>query len=184
VQLLAEEWLSLRGLHDPRADAAAEILLAGKRINEGLGLGLGQWLQNDRVVAHAPPRALLEQMWSRNAEDEHRRLGDPGAEILDQVEQRRLGPVDVFENDDERTLPGQSLEETPDRPEDLAGGRTALGSSGQLEHALRDGAGVRVVREQGGDRRVRPFWDRLLDDLRQRKVRRSLTVRHAPSDDG
>ena len=41
--------------------------------------------------------------------------------MLDEVEERRLGPVDVVQDDHERPLAGQALELVPDRPEGLLG---------------------------------------------------------------
>jgi hypothetical protein len=48
-----------------------------------------------------PAGAHLEQVGTREREHEHRRAAAPADEVLDEVEQRRLGPVQIFEHEDE-----------------------------------------------------------------------------------
>ena len=50
-----------------------------------------------------------------------RRVPRPLGDVLDEVEERRLTPVDVVEDDHERTLPRERLEQSPHRPEALLG---------------------------------------------------------------
>ena len=66
-----------------------------------------------------PGRAALEQVGPREAEDEDRRRPAPAGEVLDEVEQRRLGPVDVVEDDEQRTLLRRRLEQPAEGPRDL-----------------------------------------------------------------
>ena len=54
----------------------------------------------------------LEQGRARRAQEHHRPAGAL-PELLNQVEQRRLGPVQVFPDEHERTRPGEQLEEPP-----------------------------------------------------------------------
>ena len=51
----------------------------------------------DRRRAAPPARARVEELGAREADDEHRSVVDPVGEVLDQVEQRLLRPVDVLE---------------------------------------------------------------------------------------
>ena len=61
----------------------------------------------------------FEQLGPAGAEQDDRDgLGMTG-QVLDQLEQRRLGPVRIVEEDDERTLGGEGREEPPHRPEAL-----------------------------------------------------------------
>ena len=67
----------------------------------------GERLEEDRgrvVLAAAPGVAGVEELRSGHADDEERRVAHPVGDVLDQVEERRLGPVDVVEDDDERLL--------------------------------------------------------------------------------
>ena len=50
---------------------------------------------------HASPR--LAQVRSSEAEEENGRVARPVRDVLDEIEQRRLGPVDVLEHERERT---------------------------------------------------------------------------------
>ncbi len=52
----------------------------------------------------APARTLLEQVGPRHAEQEQRRVAAPVGDVLDEIEERRLGPVQVV--DDERRAGG------------------------------------------------------------------------------
>src|SRR5436309_3518876 len=54
-------------------------------------------------------------------EDEDRTLSERG-QLLHEVEERLLGPVQVLERDDERPLARERLEEPARGPRDLAGG--------------------------------------------------------------
>ena len=65
-------------------------------------------------VERAPParqrRAQLAQLGPRERDQQQRRVADPLGEVLDEVEERRLGPVDVVEHEHERPLARQRLE--------------------------------------------------------------------------
>ena len=84
--------------------------------------------------------------------------------MLDQVEERRLTPVEVVEEDDERALRGGLLEELANRPRDLLRGRRRLG--------LAEERGDRVRRLERGRGRAAE----LLHDLDHRPVRDPLAV--------
>jgi hypothetical protein len=91
--------------------------------------------------------------------------------VLDQVEERRLAPLDVVEDHDERAVECRVLEHLPHRPGDLGRRRDRL-----------------PLAEESGDRPpdgvvVRQFGE-LLDHLDDWPVRDSLAVREAaPVDD-
>src|SRR5205809_525057 len=74
----------------------------------------------------------VEQLRSGKAEDQERRLADALGEVLHEVEQRLLGPVDVLEDEDERLRVGQLGRPLARRPRDLL--RAAL-LLHQLEHS-------------------------------------------------
>ena len=108
----------------------------------------------------APARPHVEQLRPREAEDQQRRVLDALGEVLDQLEQRLLGPVDVLEDEDERLRVGELGGPLARRPGDLL--LAALGLD-RLEHA--DGE-----REQVGDRVVAALGAQLRDRLLDRVV--------------
>jgi len=76
----------------------------------------------------SPSRSVLEELRPSRAEHEHRSLR-PLAEVLDQVEQRRLRPMDVLEDRDDGVRAGQRLEQSSYGPEALGRGRGAVGDA-------------------------------------------------------
>ena len=108
--------------------------------------------------------------------------------MLDEVEERALGPLDVVEHDDERPRAGDLLDQPSDRP----GRALVLGDRIDDADRLRDPLGdeVRVgsVAEQSADARasfvcglVSAQLGGLPDRLLQRPVRDALAVREAAS---
>src|SRR5919106_1305934 len=158
-------------------------------VDQQLALLGGQRLELDRGrpdTASAPPRSCVEQLRSRETEYEERRA-DPVGEVLDEIEQRLLGPVDILKEEDKRLHVAERLHDLPRRPRDLLGASLALE---RLEHPRREPEHVRdrlllaaraqllerllqrvVVGDAGGG----------LDHLRQRPVGDSLAVRQAAS---
>src|SRR5439155_23518962 len=99
---------------------------------EGLRLRLRERLEHERVDVRArsePRRLALDEIGAREAEQEDGRVTDPAREVLDQVEEGRLGPVDVLEADDEGARPGERLEQLADRPERPLPGRARPGAA-------------------------------------------------------
>ena len=92
---------------------------------------------------------------AREADDQERRVADELGEVLDQLEQRLLGPVDVLEHEHERLRIRELRGPLPRRPRDLL--LRALALDG-LEHA-------RGVREQVGDGLVLAAGAKLLERL-------------------
>src|SRR4029078_12383966 len=72
----------------------------------------------------APAGLRVEQLGACDAEKEDRRSPREVGDVLDELEERRLGPVDVVEHDDLGPLGGALLEETTERKLRL-GGRAA-----------------------------------------------------------
>ena len=87
-----------------------------------------------RDAAAAPARVHVEQLGPREAEDQQRRLAHPAGEVLDQLEQRLLRPVDVLEHEHERLRVGELLRPLARGPRDLLLAALALD---RLEHARR-----------------------------------------------
>ena len=90
-----------------------------------------------------PPQAgpLLEQIGSGDAEQQDRRVARPVGDVLDQIQEDGLGPLDVVEHDDLRPLGRARLEQ-------LAEGELRLG-----RRAADDGVRLDADREQDLDER-------------------------------
>ncbi len=66
-----------------------------------------------------PGRALVEQVGTGEAEEQDWCAAREAGDVLEEVEQRRLRPVDVVDRDDERPPAGERLEQAPERPRRL-----------------------------------------------------------------
>ena len=88
-------------------------------------------------LAAAPSGMTLEELRPRRADDQERQTGRPVHEILHELEQRRAGPVHVLEDQDQRSVGRDGLEET-------SPGGKRLGSLG---HAS-DAGGARADQER------------------------------------
>ena len=120
-------------------------------------------LERDRggaQAAAAPAGPHVEQLGPGEADDQERRVADALGEVLDQLEQRLLGPVDVLEDEDERLRVGELGGPLAGRPGDLL--RAPLGLD-RLEHADRErraGRRPRRRRSRRGASRPPPAPDR------------------------
>src|SRR5439155_22874140 len=76
-----------------------------------------------------PRRARVEQVGPGETEEKDWRIARERGEVLEQVEQRRLGPLDVIDADDQGPLTGERLGELPESPGDF------LRSSAHLAHS-------------------------------------------------
>ena len=105
-----------------RLTASGSSHLLGQRVDELLGLGERQRAELDRdrtASAATPRRSRLEQLRAGEAHDQHRGVVDPVGEVLDEVEQRLLRPVDVLEAEHERLGLGEVRRPLVRRPGDL-----------------------------------------------------------------
>ena len=105
--------------------------LAHELLDEVGALLLGERLDLDRRRPHpasSPARPCVEQLGPRQTDDEQRRPHAVG-EVLDEIEQGRLRPVDVFEQEDERLDVGDPFHHLAGSPRDLLGLRSPLSAS-------------------------------------------------------
>src|SRR5262249_55347810 len=74
-----------------------------------------------RGVEHParPAGPEFEKLRPRETDEQDRGVPDPRREVLDQVEERRLAPVDVVEDEDDRPAARERLEEKPRRGEGI-----------------------------------------------------------------
>ena len=122
----AQELLDVQGVAVGPLDHLGPQLF-GERVDgeelrdEPAGLVFGQRLELDgrRVAAAAAPvRAVLEELGSREAQHEQRGPG-PFDDVFDEIEESRLGPVDVLEHERDRLLGGPPFEEPAEAPAEL-----------------------------------------------------------------
>ena len=112
-QLFDEKRVALRSLDHPVGVLAEQAL---DELARGL---LGERLERDdgRVWPRCRPRRpRLEQVRACDAEEQDRSAGREAGDILEQVEQRRLCPVHVLDDDDQRPVGGERLEQAAERP--------------------------------------------------------------------
>ena len=160
-ELLGVERIPLRNLRHAAPELRREDAAGVERVEK-----LRRFAVRERLEAHVhalPLGPLLEQLGTRDAEEEDRGVAAPAAHVLDEVEQRRLGPVDVLQDDDERPFAREELEEPPHGPEELLrrSGSAAAEHAETLEHEC--GVGIVAHRFRHG-----LLAAEALDELRQR----------------
>ncbi len=156
-ELLDEQRIALGGPPDLGAGLLLHLPAGDESADQLVGLGVGQRLQRDGAVrlAGAPARSRVEQLGPRETEEQDRRVARPVDEVLEQVEERRLRPVDVVD--------------------DSASGR----SRARCSNALRTDQKIvlrRGRREGGAKLDLRAGR---AEDLDERPVRDALAVREA-----
>ena len=110
---------------------------------------LGERLEIERreaALPGAPGRATLDQLRPRKGDDEERMVPRPVEQVLDEVEQPRVGPLHVLEGEHGRVGLGQPLEEEPPGAEQLLlVARLMIGEAEQVsETRLDEGPLLRV----------------------------------------
>ena len=106
---------------------AARAILAPQLLRHAAPIRLAaSWLL-ERLEPHRdrPGGAAVEQLRAGHAEQQERGAAREQRDMLDQVEERLLAPLDVVEHDDERRL---LLEQLAERPADLLRRRPASDS--------------------------------------------------------
>ena len=140
----------------PSAVSSTRAVVAGARPRARLAISASQSASGRRSsrtrarvrLSAAPAGSLLEQLGTGDADEEDRRTPHPLRQVLDQVEEGGLGPVDVLEEDDEGPLPGERLEQAPGGPEDLLAIARRLRDADRLLEAV--GERPRLVSRRRG----------------------------------
>jgi hypothetical protein len=149
--------------------------------------------QRRRVPPGAPAAPALGQLGPCQGEDEQRMVPRPVEEVLDEIEQRGVGPLEVLEDQHGRMTLGEALEEEPPGREEVAAvGSRPLGEPDQMRQAwLQPDPFVRVgdvLLDRAAELGERRLGRLLLGDacphahhLRQRPVRDAVAVGQAPA---
>jgi hypothetical protein len=120
-QLLDEQRVSLCRLENLSALEITQLPLAELVIEESISRRVIQRTQHERRNMGAPStpgRTHLEQLGPGQA-DQQDRAPTPVNEVLDEVQQRCIGPVNIVDDQEERGPDRQSLEHPPERPRHL-----------------------------------------------------------------
>ena len=120
-ELLDEERVALGRLDDAGPDALVEAGLAEQVLGDRARLVLAEAPELDPHVARArgPLRQALDELVAGRADEEERRVLGRVHDVLDEVEEGRLRPVDVLEEDDERPWSRERLEQPAGAPGEL-----------------------------------------------------------------
>ena len=123
-QLLDVQRVALGGRRDPArravggsADAARAAPRSGARVASAPSGSSEDRRRVDLAAAPARPRSSSSGRAGQSSRSGASRL--QSAMCSSEVEQGRLGPVDVLDDDDQRPVAREVLEEPPDRPEQL-----------------------------------------------------------------
>ena len=82
----------------------------------------------------------LEQVRARQRDDVDRAAAAPLEQVVDEVEQARIGEVQVLEDEHDRPAGGEALEERAPRAEQLVGGHARLHAQQGQQRAARSSA--------------------------------------------
>ena len=130
---------------------------------------------------------MLEQVGPSRADEEQRRVVDRLRQVLDEVEEGRLGPVDVLEHDHPRSYPRERGEQSPRTPEELLDRKRLARQAERRRHA-RDGRGPFLLGHARLEARASRGGFVVLSDARgvahylgERPERDALAVRQAPA---
>ena len=112
--LLEEERVALTTLEDARADAVGQVVDREQRADQMLGLVATEWIQRDRgEVASPPPHPGLRDGELRaGGTQEQDAPGDALRELVKEVEERGVRPVDVLDDGDRRRRGAQARRRT------------------------------------------------------------------------
>ena len=176
-QLLEEE-----GIAPGRVDDAVSRLLRhleGRHVGEHVdALGRGQRPECQRRGTSGPVCVRLDELGSRDAHDQHGRCAELVGDPIDELEQRRVGPVDVLEDEHEGPDGRQARQHRTERPSWLGSREALLQAEGHGGSSRGTGVDACVWRLIVG----RTLADHGLEHLAQRRERQGVTGRSAATD--
>ena len=128
--LLDEQRIAFGSVGDSSLEPISVLVLADEVRDQLPALAVRERLEQDGrgvQLAARPARTNLQELRPRHAEEKERCAARPLREMLDEIEERRLCPMDVVEHDDQRVCTSQRLEEPAHRVEAVLGSGASLG---------------------------------------------------------
>ena len=120
--LLRVEGVPARAGEHRRLEVRLDDRLLEQQADESCCLRIGERTERHRRGVHlaaAPPGPALQQLGPRRGDDQQRHASHPFDEVVDEVEETLVRPVEVLEDEHGRAGVGQRLEETTPRRERL-----------------------------------------------------------------
>ena len=120
--LLGEERIPTGAFEDQPTHTVGQRVDTGKERDQARALCAAQWVERQRAEAptpSAPVRARVEQLGARRAEEEEPAV-EPLGELVEDVEHRRVGPVQVLHHGDDWGAHCHRDEQRPPRIHQLA----------------------------------------------------------------
>jgi hypothetical protein len=148
--LLHEERVAFADLDRPLPRPFRERA-AGEVVDQLDALGLRERLEQDRgrvQLPASPAGAHVEQVRPGEADQQDRDVPRPVGQVLDEVEEDRLSPVDVVEDKHDGLPPCRRLEQRPHRCEAGLDPGRGLDQPDRLRDPQRDVVGVRLAGER------------------------------------
>ena len=189
--LLDEERIALGRLGDSRRDLRRQLAVRPTRFSIRRPHSSSESGSSRTEVAFSLPPPQPGRMSSSSGRarqiEQDRGAARPVGEVLDEIEERRLGPVDVVEDENERSSARERLEERSHGDEAVLGAyrrprraRSSRPRAGRRPPLPRSAPNARRSLRARLVRRGRVFEpDRLLDGLDQRPERDALAVGEA-----
>ncbi len=147
--LLDEERIALGGRGDPGPSLVVQLDAA--ELDQLVALPMRERLQDDGAdIRAAADQAgpLVHHLRSAETKEQDRGAGRPLRDVLDEVEERGLGPVDVLDHHNKWSLMRKRLEQLPRRPERLFVRARLTVEANRAENALGDRIGLFVLPER------------------------------------
>ena len=151
-QLLEEERVPGCPRENRRTVVVVERCVGVEAVEQHAGLIRWERVEEDRrgvQPAPGPLRPGVEELGSREAEQQDRRPGELG-HMLDEVEEGRCRPVQVLEHEDDRPPSRECLEQPARGPGCLLDGACRRRFARRRSDPRRDDVGVPLAREDGG----------------------------------
>ncbi len=185
-ELLHEQRVALGRRDDRGPRVGRESGTPEQVVDDRLRVRLGQRRQDGPglVFTFGPVGSLVEQLVARRAQDQEGRIGRGVHEVSDEIQEGRLGPVDVVEQDHHRLVLAEDLQEPPDPPEQLGDlerrGLQADGGGDPVHDVVRARTQQRRQPATSGLRRILlADVGGLADHLGHRPERDAVAVREA-----
>ena len=155
--LLDEERIAFAGSAEGVPDLLRDLALAQQVLDQRVDRGVPKRLEQDRrrvQLAAAPQGPLVEELRPRHADEQDPGIAGPVSEMVEEIEEGRLGPLHVVEDEDDGAILRQRLDQLANRPEGLLAGRLTLGEAGGRRESTGNEIGLGLRREHRDEARM------------------------------